>query len=31
MAAHEDGALAFFGTRAPLAARKAFAAFLNII
>jgi hypothetical protein len=28
MAAHEAGALTFFGTRAPLAARKAFAAFL---
>jgi hypothetical protein len=28
MAAHETGALAFFGTRALLAARKAFAAFL---
>jgi hypothetical protein len=28
MAAHEAGALAFFGTRALLAARKAFAAFL---
>src|SRR5476649_3080185 len=29
MAAHEAGALSFFGTRAPLAARKAFAAFLT--
>jgi Putative transposase/Transposase zinc-binding domain len=28
MAAHEAGALTFFGTRAPLAAHKAFAAFL---
>ena len=28
MAAHEIGALTFFGTHAPLAARKAFAAFL---
>jgi hypothetical protein len=28
MAAHETGALTFFGTRAPLARRKAFAAFL---
>jgi hypothetical protein len=28
MAAHEAGALTFFGTRAPLAKRKAFAAFL---
>jgi hypothetical protein len=29
MAAHEAGALTFFGTRAPLAKRKAFAAFLT--
>ena len=29
MAAHEVGALTFFGTRAPLAKRKAFAAFLT--
>jgi hypothetical protein len=28
LAAHEAGALTFFGTRAPLAVRKAFAAFL---